>query len=184
MINFVCAISLVCCIGCIAAAMRSGSVWDRFNRDDLTDLGSNWRRAWTRVDSSAGRIDFSMLRETRNNRQQLAYLQANSNAFYWSVRRGSNSMPTNNRFLRFVGVFGQVERKPESFFIRLVVPYWLLAGLFAIAPLVCWTVWSRQRRLGRFGSGMCMACGYDLRATPEQCPECGTFSRLAQSHCD
>jgi len=52
-----------------------------------------------------------------------------------------------------------------------VIPYWFLALLFAAAPIH----WARVLRLWRrHGGGHCRACGYDLRATPGRCPECGT----------
>jgi len=51
------------------------------------------------------------------------------------------------------------------------VPHWVFVSLFAIPPLVRFRGWRRRRRASV--AGTCPKCGYDLRATPERCPECG-----------
>jgi hypothetical protein len=50
------------------------------------------------------------------------------------------------------------------------LPYWKLLALSAAGPLVCAYHRVRSRRPHR---GHCSRCGYDLRATPGRCPECG-----------
>lgn len=67
---------------------------------------------------------------------------------------------------RSSGYFGQ-----SGF--ALVVPDWSLLAAAALLPFA-WLVrkWMIARRKAM--EGRCRHCGYDLRATPDRCPECGT----------
>ncbi len=54
---------------------------------------------------------------------------------------------------------------------QIYVPHWFLALLFAILPALYLRATIRDRKRNR--AGLCPVCGYDLRATPDRCPECG-----------
>lgn len=87
---------------------------------------------------------------------------------------------------RFAGFTYQRERpfgynpgQPQSWRI----PFWFIASLTA-APFAFRMVLvlaARRQRLRAEPPGICRHCGYDLRATPELCPECGAASEHATS---
>ena len=54
----------------------------------------------------------------------------------------------------------------------VIVPLWAVSLVTAVLPAQWLARRMRLRRRAR--RGQCLACGYDLRASPERCPECGT----------
>src|SRR4051794_1311950 len=68
----------------------------------------------------------------------------------------------------------------RSFRAPWFAPSWIALGsalaLVRISDLL--RGWRRARRRRLIEHGRCPVCGYDLRGSPDQCPECGTYKPL------
>lgn len=78
----------------------------------------------------------------------------------------------------FPSYFGfQFEVRPGEtigFLMRkyvVAIPYWSVSAILAGLTVCAMLCVRKGRRLPKYGT--CARCDYDLRATPERCPECG-----------
>src|SRR5438105_4760595 len=93
----------------------------------------------------------------------------------WSIR-GIPPQSSRDGWGRIVVVCGFAYATDTQTFARQVrytrlgVPFWFIAMLTAVAPVL-----ELRRHRSPLPPNACAKCGYDLRATPDRCPECGTI---------
>jgi hypothetical protein len=97
---------------------------------------------------------------------------------YWVLRRTADRDYTGHPGFTFSGCGFAVSR--ETFFSSGARMYdgWLLGvpvpAVLAAAAILP-VAWGTRRYRKRSAAGHCATCGYDLRATPDRCPECGAI---------
>jgi hypothetical protein len=176
--NIMVALSLVIFVVTVGLWVRSYSVSDwlhssdrRWVESDLGHLNITWRivsspavsaAPWTWESSPAGsRIlfdvfdEFSVMPRWHESRWSFLGLTFVAITVHGSVHMGSG-----------LAVRGE-------YYVR--IPYWILCLATLPVPLV-WLI--RRLRVRRYAAGHCQVCGYDLRASNERCPECGTVIPL------
>ena len=95
-----------------------------------------------------------------------------------SRRGGWRTLPAvrgRDRFLGRSGFYAGAILRPNLTSRKLLVPHWFATAMMALLPVLVIVRW----RYGRKAVGTCRVCGYDLRATPDRCPECGAVPERA-----
>lgn len=84
---------------------------------------------------------------------------------------GADAIPPTSRYLELRWLSGN---SFGHFWFALWLPLWLPL-LISSTPLLWQLVLMTRRRRAakRQSAGLCVECGYDLRASGDRCPECG-----------
>ena len=100
-----------------------------------------------------------------------SYLQNGYRQPRWSYSRGR---PIHFRYPDgpLLGRLGFTWDTGPDGLMNITAPFWLLVILLLVLP-TRWFISAGRARKARL-LGHCLKCGYDTRATPDRCPECGT----------
>ncbi len=83
--------------------------------------------------------------------------------------REGDAVPVSRVYASVLGVVVARVGDDSAGDLMAWVPLSTVAAVALVPPLF----WVRRRRQSRRPAGLCRRCGYDLRATPSRCPECG-----------
>jgi hypothetical protein len=161
--NTLTALSLLLCLSTLALWMRSYRHEDRwFGRRSQVEGGTFTEIADRWLESVRGELhlirDITTFDRTRPAPPETVRGFA-ALGFAVLTRNGGATSPRGNQSINH-----------ESTLIS--VPHWFLAAAFLGVALPGLRRARRDRIQIR--AGLCPTCGYDLRASPERCPECGT----------
>jgi hypothetical protein len=174
--NFLTILSLLLCLATVALWVRSYSLGDALEhvsggpgRILVVEITSNLDGICVGITQPSSYIPVSPVKQGWHHytdRSAPAYVPA-----HWG-----HLDPVGT--IRFLGFGCDLDTEPplDSPIREIWLPHWFAVLLFAILPTIRLRSILRTRRRHRVG--LCEHCGYDLRATPDRCPECGHVASL------
>jgi hypothetical protein len=103
------------------------------------------------------------------------YLFVNAGKMVWHERPGFHPVLEFDGLVARASMGGGSKFTPRTYpqlLFSCSVPLWWVFALSAVIFVICVVV---RKRNSASMNGYCKECGYDLRATPNRCPECGTI---------
>ena len=181
LLNVLTALSLLLCAAAAAMWVRGYFVSDRFFWHAFEDDGDRTYWRYHLVLSGRGGVGLNRLVQSGSRpgyresilSHPMPTFRSTLPAAYPMFNVGVGDQPVWGGFKygRFTTRDPRRPR-PRADGWQVVVPYWAITAVTAVAPAAWTWHWRRRRRHHR--AGLCPACGYYLRATPGRCPECGT----------
>jgi hypothetical protein len=149
----------------------------------------HWIKLWEWRDANGRWNEFMLVGwEGRLGAQCRKYLPVNPDDpgyAEWAARFDVRKLNPPRRFGKFEWhdgehiAFGANHIKWHYYGRGVMAPAWFVVLILAIFPamwVICLCRERIRRRRRRLRRGECLHCGYDLRATPQRCPECGRSS--------
>jgi hypothetical protein len=176
-------VSLMLCVAMLGLCVRSAGHYDRVDYTWVSQppilrrtciLTSNTGQCsfnlvtfdLKQIPANPGRVGWELQSAVRSTSPMLMYPPYRDSFFF-------AKFAFSHRPWTATTLFGS----PSSFTDWAVAfPVWAPVVLFGAMPAVRGVLWLRKRTATR--SGHCRVCGYDLRATPGRCPECGAESSV------
>jgi hypothetical protein len=141
---------------------------------------AKWGLRCGQIDLSSGHTDAILVGQQRNNWIGDIALTSGQFVPVAATAAAVSTFPGGGSSLRWdVPILlinrGTVGATAGSISVQMAfVPWWEVYSVLAVLPVV-WLirVQVKRARAGPVREGFCGVCGYDLRATPGRCPECG-----------
>lgn len=190
--NLLAVLSLLLCIAMVMLWVRSYYTGDSFTTLTVTgyyskkwpNSESGWMTSNKGISTADGRLAFGMQSYGRPIRaHELKFAQRSP--WHWRNVGLITLLPPEYGAPRFVNLhqrdsppnylgfgFASYEQRPKGWLV--FIPFWFLVLVFAASAWSCRKLARWSLRMNRLRQGLCPVCAYNLRATPEQCPECGT----------
>ena len=186
--NVAAALSLVLCIAV-------GVLWARGKQRYAPEMAQAWYNHWPQQDESyAWFVEAASYSDTLALRFDLHHMEPR----HWQSMSGEERKQMLGNFpaglrTNFMlrqefwegcsrqsgfGLRYEVSTRWKGYTTRyfmLTVRPWLPMAALGVMPGF-WVMGFWKSRRAR-GTGLCAVCGYDLRATPARCPECGTIPK-------
>jgi len=192
-VNALTALSLLLCAATVALWVRSFWVGDGVSWGNVTDgappAGRPRHAGRTYVSAARGGLNVFVVRYDAPQLVRATHLpdrpwrewRRTPDPPEYPVYRDTDAFATPPTRYRALG-FEAVLNAPHAPFLgrtsrrwSVTVPLYAPAAAFALLP--AWrtarVVRRRRRNARATAAATCPTCGYDLRATPDRCPECG-----------
>jgi hypothetical protein len=174
LLNAATAVSLLLCVATVVLWVRSYVAFDLIT----LQIGGRSAQVWT----PRGRLNVEWASRPYFRPRWMTQAPVGA-VSVWEFLRPEHSVQTDvsgkpHRYAWLGFIFSPTYEQPASrdqpacWFTTLGVPCYALLAITAVLPAR--RGWHALRQRSRL-PGLCPACGYDLRATPERCPECGAI---------
>ena len=172
-------VSALTAIGIAALNYRSFDTADTFTSYTYSAMGTGLKVRTVGAWSQSGRISITV--SNHGYVQQFIPAPLPADGYHYSSQPAYIPVALMNKgaWLGFMWFWNSSMtpiggKNMQTYSLQVFAPHWFYGCLLSIRSILwLFSAVRKRRTVRRALSQLCVHCGYDLRASPERCPECG-----------